>query len=466
MPVSFAQRSHSADPVQEALREHKASWNKRCSEFIARVNTFKPLLIAFKRGLNGRGDAKAGLPISNIKNPFPPEVFKFLNGVNSEFHELVNTFEQLSSEAASIIQEQSQYANKRKKSQKQQIISSNNIEDILIVEASNPLTRFWSHLSALFSSKENKHLRLSMLSIAHAMFKNLINFEDLILEKGTNNVPQVINAYFLLNNNLNSLNASLNKFKNMANMPNQTSENIEKQNLNPPSQNIDEKLEKKPELNNIVKNLFKEIVLFDKILNLSSENMFILKELCNSFVTEKNTNKKELILDRINEHSNILKKEIKKKVEERVGQKLKDDISFDDLKIILKNSSFNSDELEKFGANYFTRLLKQYQHQFGKKDPASASRLEIYNHIRQAKIATDKLMDLLERTNVDVNELINQISEIEKIFNIINEPLKLLNILNKDRFYQKDHKYKSVSIDPINRLFTQQLRKDVDTTDW
>lgn len=91
----------SSDPVQQALRDHKKRWNMAAKEFIKR-------LIAFKKGVNGRGDPSYGLPTSNIKDPLPGEVATFLNEVSGNF-------QQLAEEALKIQQEQALYSQKRRK---------------------------------------------------------------------------------------------------------------------------------------------------------------------------------------------------------------------------------------------------------------------------------------------------------------------------------------------------------------
>ena len=94
-------RGKSADPAQEALRARKDSWNSAASTLIAQ-------LIAFKRGLNGRGDNRAGLPPSRIKDPLPSEVGSYLDQMASSFNDLVGS-------AGSIIDEQANYSANRKK---------------------------------------------------------------------------------------------------------------------------------------------------------------------------------------------------------------------------------------------------------------------------------------------------------------------------------------------------------------
>lgn len=91
----------SSDPIQQALRDHKKRWNMAAKEFIKR-------LIAFKKGVNGRGDPSYGLPTSNIKDPLPSEIATFLNEVSGNF-------QQLAEEALKIQQEQALYSQKRRK---------------------------------------------------------------------------------------------------------------------------------------------------------------------------------------------------------------------------------------------------------------------------------------------------------------------------------------------------------------
>jgi hypothetical protein len=93
----------SSDPAQEQLRQRKRNWNKASKEFIKR-------LIAFKKGLNGRGDPGYGLEPSNIADPFPSSIGNFMS-------ELSSNFEQLVFEAQQITQEQAYYSEHRRKPQ-------------------------------------------------------------------------------------------------------------------------------------------------------------------------------------------------------------------------------------------------------------------------------------------------------------------------------------------------------------
>lgn len=96
-------RKRSADPAQEHLREQKAIWNKSTTDLIAKI-------IAFKRGLNGRGDPRVGLPPSNIKEPLPAQVGAYLDGIATDYEALINGAER-------IMQEQEHYSQVRRKTQ-------------------------------------------------------------------------------------------------------------------------------------------------------------------------------------------------------------------------------------------------------------------------------------------------------------------------------------------------------------
>src|SRR5260221_1689422 len=91
------------DPIQLRLREHKRNWNSSYKEVSQKLKSFK-------NGLNGKGDPKNSIPVSDIKDPFPGEIGATLNQVATEFQKLV-------SDANSIIKEQANYSRSRKKKQ-------------------------------------------------------------------------------------------------------------------------------------------------------------------------------------------------------------------------------------------------------------------------------------------------------------------------------------------------------------
>src|SRR3990172_12070488 len=105
MVLEVLARKRSADPSQEALRERKANWNKEVSLLIAQV-------IAFKRGINGRGEPRVGLPPSSIKEPLPTQVGQYLDMVASKYENIIQ-------EAHAIIDNQNEYSRTRRKGRKE-----------------------------------------------------------------------------------------------------------------------------------------------------------------------------------------------------------------------------------------------------------------------------------------------------------------------------------------------------------
>lgn len=463
MSLNKTSRARSQDGLQEHLRQRKQVWNEECSAFIARLNAFKPHLISFKRGLNGRGDNKAGLPVSDIKNPLPNEVGSYLGGVSSEFKELSSIFSALATEANGIIQEQAQYAARRRKSQKH----SDDQQNTMIVEGSNALSRFWAHLSSMFSTGNPlTQQRLSMLGLSHKLFQNLIKFEDLVLDKGLSNIPQVLNSYFLVNNNVKALSLSMQKF--LASQPklDNKTEPIKKDqpDNNPIAKNIpDIQISEVNDLTPPEK--LKENVVVMSNIGLDKEEIRPFLHLFHTWRKETDYNKKNLIEDRVRDVYQELISLLRSKFEKNIGQSLPTNLTLSDLVEIYKKSETVKYSIEKCGSNYLSRLFRKYKQQFGKKDPSTSLRLEIYNYIKDTKKNVDELMNLLEDKNINATSLHSKMSQIEELIIKMGEPLKLLNVLHKDTYYEKDTR-KDLKLDPAGRYFTKQIRKDVDKPGW
>lgn len=513
MPDKVARKT-SQDPRQEELRNHKQEWNSKCSEFIASINAFKPRLIAFKRGLNGRGDAKAGLPPSNIKEPLPGEINNYLSIINTEFSDLVQTFATLASEANGIIQEQAQYSQVRRQPQPRKAPGTTanvyNSADDLIVEGSNPLSRFWAHLSSIFSSDKNKHLRLSMLSTCKELFDTLLEFEDDVLEKGTSNIRKVINDYFLVDNTIKALKLSTEKlltdalpkskpqppisptqqspsspppfppspspapseqsfkdpedeYEAPADEPPVSGEKITSP-VSPSSQSepaqqppapVMVKVKKIPPPNIVLK-MRGDIAALEQLeSDLGLENE--IKQWLKTYVKWASTTvraQKATIEDILkNQYAHILRL-AKQIIKEKTG---KDVNSFEEILGIGRIASIQEKRLIKLSGNYLSRLLKRYQRQLGKKDPTSGARLKIYDKIREAKKQTDRIMDILESKIVDPKILLNAIAELEKIAEEMKDNIKILNILHDRRFFDTDIKKQREYLDPTERNIRRHM---------
>jgi len=180
-------RKRSADLKQETLREHKDQWNKEVSLLIAQ-------LIAFKRGLNGRGEPRVGLPPSSIKEPMPNEVGQYLDQMATRFQKVV-------SEADHIIDEQADYSKTRRKGRKElqesgqapqeMVPSTAASEALLIKDASWWGSRLWSYFK--YSPRIwNKHLQLRMrlLWVSSDVSNGLLDLENHLVSSDENAIPR------------------------------------------------------------------------------------------------------------------------------------------------------------------------------------------------------------------------------------------------------------------------------------
>jgi hypothetical protein len=183
-------RKTSPDPVQEALRGHKDTWNHEASLLIAQ-------LIAFKRGLNGRGEPKVGLPPGSIKDPIPSEVGSYLDQLADRYNKLI-------SDAHSIIDEQAHYSEGRKKSSKetegQPVVASADDEIMKIASwwgsrvktyTKNNYTNPWYW----FAAKEEAKIRMKLLKISTDFTRKLKDIDGFVLSKDSKSIPNAIYSF-------------------------------------------------------------------------------------------------------------------------------------------------------------------------------------------------------------------------------------------------------------------------------
>lgn len=163
-------RKRSADPAQEKLREDKAIWNRSVSDLIAKV-------IAFKRGLNGRGEPRVGLPPSTIKEPFPPEIGSYLNNLADNYLSVIQGAEQ-------IIVEQARYSETRRKAISPTVQM---VDDGLVSEASWWGSRMWAKAFRL--KGENAKNLSRILDASSDLKRQLFDLENVISSSNINAVP-------------------------------------------------------------------------------------------------------------------------------------------------------------------------------------------------------------------------------------------------------------------------------------
>lgn len=182
-------RKRSSDPQQEKLRENKALWNRSATNLIAK-------LIAFKRGLNGRGDPRVGLPPSTIKEPLPPAIGQYLGGLADEYLSVIKGAEQ-------IISEQAQYSESRRQPQTAPGAAPMLADDGLTTEASWWGSRYWAKSFGLTGESKKEMSRI--LDATSDLRKFLLDLENTVSSSDPNAIPDAFHTAVTLG--LSSYNA-------------------------------------------------------------------------------------------------------------------------------------------------------------------------------------------------------------------------------------------------------------------
>ena len=453
-------RSHSKDPTQEHLRQHKEEWNEICTEFIASINAFKPRLIAFKRGLNGRADAKAGIPVSDIKQPLPSRIPSYLNALNGEFRRLTSVFQHLVEDSASIINEQTGYSRKRKQPNPRH--ASKIVGNSIIVEGSNKVTRFWSNLSSAFSSDDVTRHRLSLLKMAHELFMELIEMEDRAISS-YDNIPDVIMAYRRVINKFEALKSSFIRFEQLFTL-NQKAIDEKSSNDNEKTQNQEEKtnsVEQTPtaseEHNNTLSNKKDPINLISEedIVDPNSEPSVLKKNMQNLFKDKKITNEVRIFNQLFSSWYQATGSTNRKNLAAKLKQTY-----IEIVKSLVKEASLNEEGfIKEATSNYLARLLKYYGRKIGPKKIQTATRLDIYHDVQKNKKYTDRLMDLLEHKNFNIEDIKLEIVNIGIALKSIRERIEILKSLYKDVYYSDNDKRPDLENKYLKRLMLMESRR-------
>jgi hypothetical protein len=232
-------RKTSGDPVQEKLRQSKAVWNKDVSTFITDV-------IQCKKLMNGMPN-KFNRVKSRIGDPIPANPTAILNNLASEFQDLAQRGD-------ALVQQQLAYAKGRKKHQVVPAQSGNvspqqptvqapantppaNDNDLskklslpvaamvdeylLLSEASNPVSRFWTRFwtptrFGLTNAARIRQYRMMLLKSTVVLYKTLgklqveivkgspatLKSSNSIMQKAWNEWTGVVQGYNTLINNM------------------------------------------------------------------------------------------------------------------------------------------------------------------------------------------------------------------------------------------------------------------------
>jgi len=170
-------RKQSSDPIQEKLRAQKEYWNKK------KVTPFIDNLIHFKKLMNGSPSKFNGAK-SQIGEPVPVDPATIIAILSSDFNEIAAM-------AASITDAQLQYSKSRRRKKQVQTVDPNQLNlpfgknSSLQLEASNKVTRFFSHLNVPYfgysSEARERKFRLTLLTAASNIEKEVKKLEHEIL---------------------------------------------------------------------------------------------------------------------------------------------------------------------------------------------------------------------------------------------------------------------------------------------
>lgn len=213
-------RKPSTDPVQEKLRQNKANWNKDVSMFIND-------LIHLKKTMNG-WPSKFFQEKSNIKEPIPADPVTIIGSLAGDFQELAQR-------GNSIVQEQMDYSQKRRKRQMKQLnlplgqpqpkapaepeapqpdlsqqLSLPHMASIeydlikvaaafetkysLVSEGSNPVSRFFARLLnpgiGFSEAARVRRVRMQLLNACARTWKKLDNFQAQVVKSSNNSIEK------------------------------------------------------------------------------------------------------------------------------------------------------------------------------------------------------------------------------------------------------------------------------------
>jgi hypothetical protein len=441
-------KKKSADPAQQNIRDAKSKWNDACSATIAR-------LIAFKRGLNGRGDAKFSLPASNIKDPLPPQLGSFLQQLSSEFNTLVLS-------AANIVGIQNQYSKTRRKKQEKRLAY---FKYELEKNASSKLSRFWTHFKGLFSFKEYKAFRLSMLSSSAKLNKDLFKLEDNALARNIKKTPEVIKAYVTVGSDIEVIKDIYYRIQTLMDEKKESDANLKKQIELKPGSELESAIENKPAVSSNVNQMRQHLLEISNDLSnarhsdvLSPMEIGSITELINDAMLSEDKSEENFALLVSNAEVGYL--ELIELVKKRINEKTGKDLPFNKLTELCQ--AYEEMEKVKTAGNFFTRWIKRNLHKATSSQIASALRLDISNLTKDARKIADELMDSLEKDLI-MESIKIKIEELEKIYKNLNVSVSALNTIYMDKEYNKntltDKKHKDLIDSVLNRKLKQEYTR-------
>lgn len=489
MSVTALARSHSDDPAQETLRKRKDSFNQHVREYIARLNQSKPHLIAFKRALNGIGDLKAGLPSSKIQEPFASAVGSYLHGIHSEFEELSHMFASIMAEANAIVEEQAQYSLHRRRGKKKAGLEPET--SALIVEASNFLTRFWAGLRA--DNTALSDYRISMLALTVELYTDLKELEHKVVERGSSNLMEVLDGYFIIAKKVQALNISyrhIQKIREMADKSPPSDKELAPTNspkdqkpsndaLPPPSGKSPPLVPPPaqvlvPSTADVVFNISYETSVKELINNLyamlacgvgfKQSDISACLSNCIHYLDRKSTlteKHQEMTEDHLRTSYEEILSKFRKIVEKVTGASAPEFLTKNYIKNLVKKAQI-TDQLVILAGRDLSDQWKSFINHRVRKDPTSASRLVILKLLGKMKEEIKSLMKLLEKKSADFISIDTKITAINLATTQIFQATRLLSAL----YSASRDKIKQLAPERDKRYFSRQIRHNIEQIGW
>jgi hypothetical protein len=432
----------SMDPVQQALRERKAKWNKEVSAFIDN-------LIHLKKMMNG-WPSKFLMERSRITEALPKDPATILGALAQDFTKLVQT-------GNDIIAAQVAYSQTRKKKQVRPVeapaagtpapvdlsqqLSLPNVaseEYYLISEASNYLTRFLATKKGPRFGDSIKAIkrrnRISLLGLVHDLYKLCSKFQREIvkktkdkddldnIEKANEILLHIENHFFSIMKQIDIAAVEIKKAEPIVSVPG-TPDNATQVTTNSvvPSSNVPDQQWKLVEqaadaISKEWQNVTTVIIDIDPTLRTRMNELLIKYNQNNE---TKSTYAKEII---------NLYNEILLQLNATRGTSAK---SLTEIVEINKKAQLQS-EIQKLSQDFMGKWLDKTRRSIN-PGKTGASRLAAYKAIKLMRIGLDHVMDLLEKdfNTADLSNLMYK--EVFEPFSFARQAIgSLLGTINYD----------------------------------
>ena len=128
--------------------------------------------------------------------------------------------------------------------------------------------------------------------------------------------------------------------------------------------------------------------------------------------------------------------------------------------IELANKEANINTLLTKEANPISRFINKLKHQYGFTDEYSADRLSMYEKAHSLRKIINKVMDILEKSDVYFIPLKNYMTEAKDIAESMKDPLRTLKALHNRKLYESEEKIKG-HVDPTLQYLNMDLRREL-----